>query len=112
MQPDLAAATEKVLRLRRATVSGAASETLLAQIEDVLSEGYAEALAGDAWSLRMEERMQELIDDAVAEERVALRAIASEHLRFQRALIALRGELAGLRGDRDRLCAGSPATSR
>lgn len=103
MKPDLAVAIEKVIGLREEAARGVPCDALLAQIEDGLSEGYAEALAADAWSLRVEEQLHGLIGDTVAPGRFRLRALALEHVRFQRELISLRSELAGLRRDRDRL---------
>lgn len=41
-----------------------------------------------------------------------LRTLANEHAAFQQDVVALRRELAQLRKDRDRLHAGSHATSR
>ena len=82
-------------------------ETLLEQIEDVLSEGYGQALAGDAWSISREERLQQLLSDADVPFRARhLRLLAAEHADFQRDLVALRRELAELRSDRERLCVG------
>lgn len=103
---------ERVSRLRDEAASGAPPEALLARIEDALSEGYAQALAGDAWSTRTERALHELISESGAPARAReLRALTSRHARFQRELIALRRELAGLRRDRDRLRADSPARS-
>lgn len=106
MQPDLASMTERVTLLRKHCAAGgpAAATALLEQIEDVLSEGYSEALAGDAWSISSENRLQQLInepDHAFRGQR--LRSLAHEHARFQRELVALRHGLAELRRDRDRL---------
>lgn len=106
MQPDLASMTERVTLLRRHCAVGgrAAATALLEQIEDVLSEGYGEALAGDAWSISTENRLEQLIkepDQAFRGQR--LRSLAHEHARFQRELVALRRALAELRCDRDRL---------
>ena len=97
--------TERVMLLREQCLRSAPPETLLEQIEDVLSEGYGQALAGDAWSISREERLQQLISDVDEPFRARrLRLLAAEHAEFQRDLIALRRELAELRRDRERLC--------
>ena len=103
MRPDLATIVERVTLLR-AQCASAPDGTLLDQIEDVLSEGYGQALAGDAWSISRERRLQQIIserDQPLRGQR--LRCLADEHARFQRELVALRRELAALRRDRDRL---------
>jgi len=108
VRPDLLDITQRVARLRGDTVGGDASPELLARIEDALSEGYGRALTGDAWSMRTEARLQEIISDTSTPVRGrALRTIATEHAQFERDLIGLRRELAELRRDRDRLCTGS-----
>jgi hypothetical protein len=108
MRPDLLEMTERVARLRDDAVIGDACPQLLARIEDALSEGYGLALTGDAWSIRNEERLHEIISDTNTPVRGrALRTIATEHARFERDLIGLRRALAELRRDRDRLCARS-----
>lgn len=103
---------ERVTRLREQCADGASQEALLEQIEYVLSEGYAQALAGDAWSISTEERLQQLIEGPGEPFRARrLRALAYEHGQFQRELVALRRELAELRRDRDRLGARSGGSS-
>ena len=105
MRPDLATMTERVTLLRQHCAAGAPVPALLEQIEDVLSEGYGEALAGDAWSISSEKRLQQLISERGQPFRgQRLRWLAYEHARFQRELIGLRRELAELRRDRERLC--------
>lgn len=114
MRPDLASIIKRVEALRAQTDvrPGEADEALLAQIEDLLTEGYAHALDGDAWSLRSEERLHELISDTDLVVRGReLRQLASEHARFQREVVALRRELAELRHHRDRVQALARATS-
>ena len=74
------------------------SEVSLADVENVLTEGYAEALAGDAWTMRAERTLQDLLQSAASPARaLSLRALAREHAAFQYELIALRRELAALR---------------
>ena len=94
----------EALRAQAGVRAGGADDALLAQIEDMLTEGYAHALDGDAWSMRSEERLHELISDAGSVIRGReLRQLAAEHARFQREIVALRRELAELRHDRDRM---------
>ncbi|MBW3608896.1 MAG: hypothetical protein KY463_11160 [Actinobacteria bacterium] len=114
MRPDLATMIERVTLLRERCARGARDEGLLEQIEDVLSEGYAQALAGDAWSNSTEERLQQRISgegEPFRARRLRLRLLATEHAQFQRELVALRRGLAELRHDRDRLCVGSDRRS-
>ena len=112
MRPDLRTTIERVTLLREQCRRGAPPETLLEQIEDVLSEGYGEALAGDAWSISSEERLQQLITCADEPFRARrLRLLAFEHAQFQRDLVALRRELAELRHYRKRLCVGTGSRS-
>ena len=114
MRPDLATMIERVqgLRARTRGRAGGADEPLLVQIEDVLTEGYAHALDGDAWSMRSEERLHELISDTESVVRGReLRKLSSEHARFQREIVMLRRELAELRHDRDRMRSGARASA-
>ncbi|MDQ3678475.1 MAG: hypothetical protein M3401_17040 [Actinomycetota bacterium] len=113
MRPDLLTMIDRVAQLREEVASGAPHEAVLAKIEDGLSEGYAWALSGDAWSIRTEQRLHALVNDARAPVRGPdRRVLAREHTVCQRELIALRRELAGLRRERDRLFADLPAPSR
>lgn len=112
MAPDLVTMIERVAALLAQVGGRTPGEALLAEIEDTLTEGCAHALSGDAWSMRSEQRLHDLI----GEERSAvrgreLRTLATEHARFQRDVIALRRELAELRVECDRLRAGSRAVS-
>ena len=105
---------ERVAALRVHVRGRTSGHALLAEIEDTLTEGYAHALSGDAWSMRSEQRLHDLISNSESPVRGReLRALATEHARFQNDVIALRRELAELRNDRDRLQAraGSHATS-
>jgi hypothetical protein len=102
--PDLATMIGQVAALREVPASRTPTEALLAQIEDGLTEGYAWALTGDAWSMRTEQRLHALGSDAlVAGDERELRALAREHARVRRDLNALRRELAALRRDLDRV---------
>jgi hypothetical protein len=109
MRPDLAPIHARVRRLREISADGVASEELFADIEDALMEGYAGALSGDAWSLATEERLHELMTDP--DSGSELGALAADHARFQRQLIALRRSLSDLWRDRDRLRGRSNAAA-
>ena len=112
MSPDLKVMIERVVRLREDLAGRQPSRALLAEIEDVLTEGYARALTGDAWSTRTEQRLHELISDASTPVRGGdLRAIATDHASFQRDLIELRRELTALWHARDRLRTDSRSVS-
>jgi hypothetical protein len=96
----------QVAGLCEMSASTTATQALLAQIEDRLTEGYAWALNGDAWSMRIEQRLYELGSNTlVVVDDCDYRGLAREHVRFRRELAALRRELAALRRERDRLLA-------
>jgi hypothetical protein len=112
MSPDLAAMIERVAHLCAELPDRPLSTGLLAEVDEVLTAGYARALNGDAWSTRTEERLHELIYDAGAPLRAReLRAIATDHAGFQRDLVELRAKLAELGTERSRLRAGHAARS-
>ena len=112
MRPHLAPAIERVARLRGEATGRIDSAAALAEIENVLCEGYALALTGDAWSSRTEQRLHELISDASVPGRGReLRALGGEHARCRQELIALRSELAELRREHTRLLTASRAAS-
>ncbi|MEY2513473.1 MAG: hypothetical protein QOJ89_831 [bacterium] len=82
-------------------------DVAIAQIEDVLGMGYAQALAADAWLMRAEHRLHELIDDASpAGYGRELRRLAGERIAVREGVCALRDELARLRGEHDRVRSG------
>jgi hypothetical protein len=105
--PDLASITQRVTRLRARPVVGARPD---AELEDALAAGYAAALAGDAWSMRTEQRLYELMSELTPGAGGELRALATEHVRFQRELVALRRDLAELARARrsPRTCSPAP----
>jgi len=72
----------------------AADDTPLAELEDLLSEGYARALAGDARRRRLDERIEDLIA-RVDEPEAALevRRLSVERRTLDRALAELRARL-------------------
>lgn len=108
MSSDLRAAIRQVTRLREDLASRTAGPALLAEIEAVLTEGYARALAGDARASGCERRLRELIDGAGAVSGRELRAAGTEYARLQRDLVELRSELAELWRARDRLHERAP----
>lgn len=112
MSLDLAAMIDQIAELRDVAASRTPTQALVGQIEDGLAAGYACALTGDAWSMRTEQRLHELAGGAVPVAAHDLRALACEHARLRRELIALRRELAQLRNDGDRLRADMRASSR
>ncbi len=112
MAPDLPAMIERTTRLRATLAGSPLSEALLEEIEDALCAGYAGALSGDAWSMRTERRLRELVGDGLTPaRRRELRAVASESERLAHDLVVLRQELAELRHDRDRLHTARPVPS-
>ncbi len=104
MRTDLATMIERVVALRHQVRRPDPGDALFAQIEETLTEGYGHALSGDAWSMRSEQRLHDLISDSDSPARgKEIRAVANEHAALQRDVVALRRELAELRHDRDRL---------
>ena len=104
MPPDLKTATGRVAEARARLAHLPPNEASLREIEDVLADGYALALAGDAWLKRTERHLHELIDAASQPPRAGdLRALATVRGNFQRALVALRDELGHLRQEYSRV---------
>ena len=68
----------------------------LRELEDVLSVGYAGALAGEARMLRLEEQLGELLDTADERRARDLRLIVREHRSLERSVGRLRDALARL----------------
>ncbi len=90
--------TARVAQMRADTAARDETAVSLAEVEDVLTEGYAEALAGDAWAMRAERALHEILYSSASPDRgLSLRALVREHAAFQHELIALRRELAALR---------------
>jgi predicted nucleic acid-binding Zn-ribbon protein len=104
MRVDIDAAIERVAAIRTRLAQPAQAAVPLDEIEDALSEGYAQALACDAWLIRADQRVRELIDDTSRTvSGRELRALTGEHGDVQRELVALRRELAALRDEHERL---------
>lgn len=112
MRPDVRTATERAWRLRERVSGLPAAEASLAQIEDVLTGGYAVALAADDWSTRAEQRLHGLIDNASHAGRGRdIRALALEHDTFQQELFALRRELSELHREHARVLSATRVAS-
>jgi len=104
MRPDVQSATDRVIAIRARMQGEPAGEGARQECEDALSEGYAQALAGDAWLAHTEQRLHELIDDASIPVRGRdLRLLVREHTDLERCVIELRRELDGLRREHDRV---------
>lgn len=112
MRPDVVTATDRAVAVRARLARSPDPTQLGDEVEDALCEGYAQALAGDAWLAERERRLHELIDDMTSEVRGRdVRALVREHGEFQRSVITLRRELESLHRDHGRLHARSHARS-
>lgn len=112
MRADVDTATERIIAARLRLAAVPARAVRLQEVEDVLCEGYAQALAADAWLMKTEGRLHELIDDAsLAARGRDIRSLSGEHGRVQRSVMELRRELAALRAEHDRLRTRSHASS-
>jgi hypothetical protein len=89
----------------RASAEGRPPEGLLGEMEDVLAEGYLKALAGEARSRRLAERLERLVESlnqpgvAVEARRVALekRGLDAEVADLRARLNVMREQFAELR---------------
>jgi len=107
---DVENATKLVIAARARVARLPPGVVAVGEIDDALTQGYAQALEGDAWLMRAEERLHELIDDASAPTRGReLRTIARDHDDYQRSVIELRRELEALRLERTRMRSRSHA---
>ena len=82
-------------RARRAS----SNPTLLDEIEDLLSQGYAEALSGEARMVALEERLDEILDTGDESRARELRLVVREHRDVEGTVARLRRALAELHGD-------------
>jgi hypothetical protein len=80
---------------RRATSDPA----LLAEIEDVLSRGYTDALSGEARMVALEERLDEILDTGDEMRARELRLVVREHRAVESTVARLRRALSELHGD-------------
>ena len=87
----------RIEHLRSRAASGPVTAALVAQIEDVLAEGYMSALRADARTRWLRKQVDAFVDDIdvprVAEE---MRRLGRERRRLEEAAGALRNRLAGL----------------
>ena len=112
MLQDVENATKMIIAARARVARLPPGVVAVGEIDDVLTQGYARALEGDAWLSQTEERLHDLIDDVTAVKRGReLRTIAREHDHFQRSVIELRRELEALRLERTRIRSRSYAGS-
>ncbi|MFP5364139.1 MAG: hypothetical protein ACLGI5_15580 [Thermoleophilia bacterium] len=110
MRPDVETATDRVAAARARLARTSEPDRLADQIEDALSEGYAQALAGDAWVSAAERHLHEMIGDPTIDLRGRdIRALVREHRDLQRRIVELRCELESLRREHDRMRTGSHA---
>jgi hypothetical protein len=72
---------------------------LLAEIEDVLSEGYATALSREARLIRLEEQLDDLLDSGDESRARELRLIVRQHRATERTVAILRSALAELHAE-------------
>lgn len=98
--PELPQITLRIARLCERVRASPGRPSLLCEVEDALCDGYAHALAGDAWSMRAQARMLELIGAAHAPGgATGLHALAREHFEFEAHLTALRVQLSALKDE-------------
>jgi hypothetical protein len=104
---DLVTRIDRLLG-RAATARSAAG--LLSEIEDVLAEGYGEALAGDARGRRLAMRLEELVENVDHQREAALqiRRIVLEKRGVDAQVTVLRVRLGELREQFVHLRALSP----
>ncbi len=104
MRQDVQSAAGRVNAIRARLGREPSGMASMRECENALSEGYAQALAGDAWLARAEQRLHELIDHASTPVRGRdLRVLVHEHAEVERCVIELRHELDGLRREHERL---------
>jgi hypothetical protein len=72
---------------------------LLAEIEDLLSQGYTEALSGEARMVALEEQLDEILDAGDETRARELRLVVREHRAVEGAVAQLRRALSELHGD-------------
>lgn len=97
----------RITRIARRADVAAANAGLLDEIETVLSEGYAHALALEASRRQLDEQLAELMPLDEPGPAKEARRIALERRGLERRIADLRDRLEGLRDEFARL-AGSP----
>ena len=106
--PEYTELLERIGRLSTRASSASEDARLLSEIEDVLAEGYLEAMSGEARSRRLSDRMNVLVerldepDAAVEARRLALqRRTLDQRVRDLRTQLAImREHFIRLGGDR------------
>ena len=95
---------ERIGRLSDRALCGSADARLLAEIEDVLAEGYLAALNAEAQSRRLAERAEILIEQ-LEEPHAALelRRLTAQRRGLEQRIRMLRSQLAVMREDFVRL---------
>lgn len=86
----------RIAALRERTRTAHVGTTLLDEIEAVLCEGYAEALLCEGRLVRLEGRLDEILDCGDESRARELRLIVREHRAVEAAVARLRTALAGI----------------
>lgn len=101
----------RIAAMRERTRTAHVGTALLEEIEAVLCEGYAEALLGEGRLVRLEGRLDEILDRGDESRASELRLIVREHrtveaavTRLRAALAAIHDEFVALGGARARVC--------
>jgi hypothetical protein len=93
---DAYAMLERIDALAVRAAHSRGDHELLVEIEDVLSDGYTVALAGEARMVRLEEQLEALVDSGDEGRARELRRLVREHRTIERSVAALRSMLARL----------------
>jgi hypothetical protein len=101
---------ERINSLSRRAAHPGADAALIAQLDALLSEGYAHALDGDARGRRLDEQITQLIDLNQPGAATEVRRLALERRSLERAIADLRSRLAVVRDQFARLGGGRKAS--
>jgi hypothetical protein len=96
---DSASLLDRIAALTTRARLSASNPALLAEIEDLLSQGYADALSGEARMVALEERLDEILDAGDETRARELRLVVREHRDVEGAVARLRRALSELHGD-------------
>jgi hypothetical protein len=88
---------ERLERLAVRADSSSGDAELLAEIEDALSAGYADALSGEGRLVQLEDRLDALLNSSGEARAEELRRIVTEHRALERSVARLRAALEPLR---------------
>ena len=91
---DFRALHDRIERACEGARGGRRDPMLIAEMNNVLSEGYAEALLAEAELMRLEERLADAIDCLAPGRAAAVRRLAREQRSVERAVARLRSHLA------------------